>query len=140
MYESTTDIFYNLYSRLSIGGFVIVDDWTILVCRKAVEEFRVRHSINEKVIEIDGSGAYWRKDVDVKIDIVWYFAFNESRSTVSDVHLPRPATTNPATVRAMRVIEARRGSARVLHARTRARAARRACACTRRAPLHTAAR
>ena len=31
MWESTTDELFNLYSMLSVGGYVIVDDWAISV-------------------------------------------------------------------------------------------------------------
>lgn len=27
MYESTVDVLYNLYDKLSIGGYLIMDDW-----------------------------------------------------------------------------------------------------------------
>lgn len=27
MYESTVDVLYHLYDKLSVGGFVIMDDW-----------------------------------------------------------------------------------------------------------------
>ena len=31
MYESTVDVLYNLSDKLSIGGYVIMDDWFGLV-------------------------------------------------------------------------------------------------------------
>ena len=30
MYESTVDVLYNLYDKLSIGGYVIMDDVSVL--------------------------------------------------------------------------------------------------------------
>jgi O-methyltransferase len=61
LYESTMDILNNLYARVSPRGFVIIDDyhgWE--PCRKAVTEFRASRSISCPIMEIDGSGVYWR--------------------------------------------------------------------------------
>lgn len=62
MYESTMDAFKNLYHKLSPGGFVIVDDFCIPSCRRAVEDFRRDMQIDEAIIEIDGTGVYWRRE------------------------------------------------------------------------------
>jgi O-methyltransferase len=62
MYSSTMDALQNLYHRLSIGGFVIIDDyWAILNCRQAVDDFRAEHKITEEVRKIDWSGVFWEK-------------------------------------------------------------------------------
>jgi len=61
MYESTMDALESLYDKLSVGGYIIVDDYCIGSCRKAVTDFRNARSINEKIIEIDGTGVYWRR-------------------------------------------------------------------------------
>jgi O-methyltransferase len=61
MYESTIVALESLYHRLSDGGFIIVDDYCIKSCSKAVSDFRSKHSITEPIIEIDGIGVYWRK-------------------------------------------------------------------------------
>jgi O-methyltransferase len=61
LYESTMDILDNLYAKVSRGGFVIIDDyhgWE--PCRRAVTEFRASRSISSPIVEIDGSGVYWR--------------------------------------------------------------------------------
>lgn len=61
LYESTMDILNNLYAKVSRGGFVIIDDyhgWE--PCRRAVTEFRASRSISSPIVEIDGSGVYWR--------------------------------------------------------------------------------
>ncbi|KAL3770007.1 hypothetical protein ACHAWO_013383 [Cyclotella atomus] len=44
MYESTVDVLYNLYDKLSIGGFVIMDDWYLpsqdgFPSKRACEDF-----------------------------------------------------------------------------------------------------
>lgn len=62
MYESTMDGLVNLYHKLSIGGFIIIDDYGVIpACKKAVHDFREKHGITEEIINIDGSGYYWKK-------------------------------------------------------------------------------
>ncbi|WP_327088492.1 alpha/beta fold hydrolase [Nonomuraea sp. NBC_01738] len=61
LYESTMDALVNLYPKLSHGGFVIVDDYFLQVCRDAVYDFRERHGITDEIRDIDGYGAYWRR-------------------------------------------------------------------------------
>jgi O-methyltransferase len=61
MYESTMDALESLYDKLSVGGYIIVDDYCIDSCRKAVTDFRNARSIIEEIIEIDGTGVYWRR-------------------------------------------------------------------------------
>jgi O-methyltransferase len=63
MYESTMDGLTNLYPKLSIGGFIIIDDWgAITGCKKAVLDYRKQHKINEEILEIDWTGVYWKKE------------------------------------------------------------------------------
>jgi O-methyltransferase len=62
LYESTIQVLDALYPRLSAGGFCIIDDYhQIDACRQAVTDYRQRNSISAEVIEIDGTGVYWRK-------------------------------------------------------------------------------
>lgn len=66
MYESTMDILNNLYSKLSIGGFCIIDDYGHYTCKSAVEDFRKLHNIDDEIIIIDPRpgvypSAYWVK-------------------------------------------------------------------------------
>lgn len=61
MYESTIQALEALYSKLSFGGFVIIDDYFLGPCRQAVADFRSRNCINDTIIDIDGMGAFWRK-------------------------------------------------------------------------------
>jgi len=62
MYESTMDVLNALYSKLSIGGFCIVDDYSNLSpCKEAVLDFRKANSITDPIIQIDWTGVYWRK-------------------------------------------------------------------------------
>jgi len=63
MYESTMDALRPLYPRLSVGGYLIVDDYgTVPGCRQAVDEYRAEHGITEPIVDIDGWGVYWRRE------------------------------------------------------------------------------
>jgi hypothetical protein len=63
-YESTMDALTNLYDKLSIGGYAIIDDygeddWTY--CRRAVDEFRAERGITDRLIEVDRRCWYWQR-------------------------------------------------------------------------------
>jgi hypothetical protein len=63
-YESTRDALVFLYDRLSVGGYVIIDDygqdsWTY--CRKAVDEFRSERHIKEPLMQVDSTCYYWQR-------------------------------------------------------------------------------
>jgi len=62
MYSSTIIALEALYPKLSSGGYVIVDDYGLTPCAEAVNDFRKKNNINDKISNIDGSGAYWRKE------------------------------------------------------------------------------
>jgi O-methyltransferase len=62
MYESTMDALVALYPKLSVGGFVIVDDYgCIEACKQAVHDYRNKNNIRDEIITIDWTGVYWRK-------------------------------------------------------------------------------
>ncbi|NBI28717.1 TylF/MycF family methyltransferase [Chengkuizengella marina] len=61
LYESTMDSLTSLYHKVSLGGYIIIDDYTLPTCQPAVEDFRKQHNITEPLIRIDHYGAYWRK-------------------------------------------------------------------------------
>lgn len=63
MYESTIQAIEPLYPKLSSGGFCIIDDWGSHVsqAQQAVHDYRAEHGITEPIIDIDGTGAFWRK-------------------------------------------------------------------------------
>ena len=62
LYESTMDALNNLYPKLSIKGYVIVDDYyTIPACKEAVTDYCKTHEINDKIMKIDESSMYWQK-------------------------------------------------------------------------------
>jgi len=63
MYESTIVALESLYEKLSVGGYVIVDDYgAVEGCRRAVEDYRARHSIASPMHAIDWTGVWWQKD------------------------------------------------------------------------------
>jgi O-methyltransferase len=62
-YESTRDVIEVLYSKLSPGGFCIVDDYhSFPDCRRAIDEFRQKNAITDEMVRIDEDAVYWRKE------------------------------------------------------------------------------
>lgn len=62
LYESTMDALVNLYPKLSVGGYLIVDDYGALPpCRQAVHDYREAHRIHEEIRLIDWSGVFWQR-------------------------------------------------------------------------------
>mmetsp|Transcript_101174 Transcript_101174/g.166279 ORF Transcript_101174/g.166279 Transcript_101174/m.166279 type:complete len:96 (-) Transcript_101174:204-491(-) len=91
MYESYTDILYNLYELIPIGGYFICDDCPdIKNAQRACDDFRSRHAIDDRVVEMPvpelwklhsstPMGTYWRKAKDVKVDYDFYVSWNKTR-------------------------------------------------------------
>ena len=65
MYGSTWEALDYLYHKLSIGGYLIIDDFFLPACIKAVNDFRSFHSIKEPIMSIDWTGVYWRKECHI---------------------------------------------------------------------------
>lgn len=62
MYESTWEALTNLFPKLSVGGYIIIDDYQVVPgCRAAVDNFRQKNSIIDPLHEIDWAGVYWRR-------------------------------------------------------------------------------
>ena len=62
LYSSTTDALVALYSRVSNGGFVVVDDYgTFEACRRAVDDFRAQYGVTDSIVRVDEQGVFWRK-------------------------------------------------------------------------------
>lgn len=61
MYGSTMDALTHLYSKLSPGGFCIIDDYALDGCKQAVDGFRAEHRIQGEMQEVDWACRYWRK-------------------------------------------------------------------------------
>lgn len=62
-YDSVDTSLKHLYPLLSKGGIAIIDDWHLVGCKKAVENYRERHSIADPIQVADGN-AYWVKSQD----------------------------------------------------------------------------
>lgn len=63
MYQSTLEVLSNLYHKVSLGGYVIIDDYgNIPSCRAAVHDFRESHNVREEIERIDWTGVFWRKE------------------------------------------------------------------------------
>jgi hypothetical protein len=50
-----------LYPKVSVGGFVIVDDYGLPTCRAAIEDFRRAQGITDPIYLIDWTGAFWQR-------------------------------------------------------------------------------
>lgn len=61
MYESTMDVFNALYDKVTDKGVVIIDDYNLTGCRKAVDDFRNTRDITAKITNVDDRGHYWFK-------------------------------------------------------------------------------
>jgi hypothetical protein len=70
MYESTVDVLYHLYEKLSIGGYVIVNDWNGFPSKTACEDFFKVHGISPVIVGVDALSVYWQKTE--KVDIQYW--------------------------------------------------------------------
>jgi O-methyltransferase len=62
MYDSTMVALRSLYPKLSVGGYVIVDDYNaVRGCQQAVDEFRAEHGITDELRPVDWACRYWRR-------------------------------------------------------------------------------
>jgi O-methyltransferase len=62
MYESTYVSLTALYDKVSVGGYIIVDDYGYLEsCRKAVHDFLTERNVKPDIKTIDWTGVYWQK-------------------------------------------------------------------------------
>lgn len=66
LYQSTIDAIAALYPKLSIGGYLIVDDYNAPLfadaCGQAIRDYRAQHAITEPIQTIDWTGVYWRRE------------------------------------------------------------------------------
>ncbi|WP_068471502.1 TylF/MycF family methyltransferase [Parachlamydia sp. C2] len=61
MYQSTMDALVNLYPKVSIGGYIIIDDYDLPFCSMAVEDYRAEHQITDPLQVIDWTGVFWQR-------------------------------------------------------------------------------
>jgi hypothetical protein len=82
-YKATRLTLEALYSGLSVGGYLVSDDYTFLpACQRAIDEFRHEHDIDEPIQQIDFNGIRWRKA-------------NATAALPSTEPVERPVTTPP---------------------------------------------
>ena len=56
------DALTSLYPKLSIGGYIIIDDYVAMVqCAKAIEDYRKINNITDKIETAGWSIVYWKK-------------------------------------------------------------------------------
>lgn len=61
LYSSTMDALQSLYSKVTKGGYVIVDDYySWPSCQKAVTDFLQAQALSPEIKRIDWTGAYWQ--------------------------------------------------------------------------------
>jgi O-methyltransferase len=62
MYESTMLALEHLYPKLSVGGYVIVDDYdAVPACPRAIHDFRERHGITDPIERVDRLSVAWQR-------------------------------------------------------------------------------
>jgi O-methyltransferase len=62
IYESTIDPITAIYPKLSVGGYLIVDEYySAPGCQKAINEYRDAHGIKDPIRNIDDVGGFWQK-------------------------------------------------------------------------------
>jgi O-methyltransferase len=61
LYESTIVALRSLYPKLSIGGYMIVDDYAVPNCRAAVDDYRAEYGISEELEPVDWTCVLWKR-------------------------------------------------------------------------------
>jgi cephalosporin hydroxylase len=56
-----------MYPKVSIGGYVVIDDHVDPACARAVREFRSHHGIDDSLEGVDRSAVAWRKTAPVQV-------------------------------------------------------------------------
>jgi O-methyltransferase len=66
LYESTIDSITVLYPKLSIGGYLIIDDYNSSMwskaCGQAIRDYRTEHDVTEPMQQADWNAVYWRRE------------------------------------------------------------------------------
>lgn len=61
MYSSTIEALESLYPKISYGGYIIIDDFVLPSCAKAVNDYRDKYKIIDEIISIDSESVFWQK-------------------------------------------------------------------------------
>jgi len=72
MYQSTVDVLYHLYDKVSIGGYIVVDDWFGFPAKDACEDFFKTHRFSPTIKQIDQWSIYWEKTQDIVLQFWRY--------------------------------------------------------------------
>jgi O-methyltransferase len=71
-----------MYEKVSIGGYIIMDDWYGFPAKKACEDFFQVHKISPTIIQIDSLGVYWQKTADADVHVQhWRYSSKKFRDT-----------------------------------------------------------
>ena len=65
MYGSTMTVLRQLYHKLEVGGYLILDDWLLTGAREALLDFRDQVGIKEELYQ-DFSGVFWKKSMETR--------------------------------------------------------------------------
>lgn len=66
-YDSTMQPLEVLYDKVSPGGFVVVDDYSLIpACKAAVDDFRAHRGIASAIEKVDDDCVFWRKSGDMR--------------------------------------------------------------------------
>jgi O-methyltransferase len=68
IYESTADVLYSLYEKVTIGGFIIIDDWDGFPAKDACLDFFKIHQMNPTIIPVDNVSIYWKKTEQILVE------------------------------------------------------------------------
>lgn len=61
-YESTQCALENLYPRLSLGGYLVIDDYGLPIgCREAVDEYRQNYQVRDDFQWVNDQTIFWQK-------------------------------------------------------------------------------
>jgi O-methyltransferase len=67
-HEATWTALTALYPGLTVGGYVVIDDYgAVEACKAAVDEFRAVNGIDEPLEHSDWTGARWRRATDAPL-------------------------------------------------------------------------
>jgi len=64
LYSSTQVCLEYLYPKVSKGGYIIIDDYALAGCKKAVDQYIQLHNLNPTIIPVEGGNGpvYWQID------------------------------------------------------------------------------
>lgn len=63
LYSSTMDTLNALYSKVEIGGYIIVDDYNALPqSKQAIDSYRKQHNITAEMFVVNWACVYWKKE------------------------------------------------------------------------------